>query len=159
MWYEFPRRSVGTRKTKSDGLHRSGVYHHNTRLYTIMTNTQKSYFHRGGLEPLLGATIPEHFEHIAEKFTDNEAVVSIPQNHRLNYAQLQAAIKILARGLLAMGFKKGDRIGIWSANNIEWLLVQMATAYIGAILVNINPAYRSRELAYAWLETHLMGEE
>ena len=122
-----------------------------------MTYTQKSYFHRGGTEPLLGATIADHFEHIAAKYADYEAVVSLPQQRRLNYKHLQSATKTLARGLLAMGFKKGDRIGIWSANNIEWLLVQMATAYIGVILVNINPAYRPRELAYALQRSKVNG--
>jgi fatty-acyl-CoA synthase len=108
-----------------------------------------SYRHRGGEEPLLGATIPEHFAGIAEQFADQEAVVSVPQKRRLSYRQLSEAVDQVARGLLGLGFRKGARIGIWSTNNIEWLLVQMATARIGAVLVNINPAYRSRELAYA----------
>jgi len=114
-----------------------------------MTHTQTSYFHRGGLEPLLGATIPEHFAEVAGRFPDQEAVVSVHQNRRLTYAQLARAIDLLARGLIGMGFGKGDRIAIWSTDNIEWLLLQLATARIGAVLVNINPAYRSREVAYA----------
>ncbi|WP_455218702.1 AMP-binding protein, partial [Kaarinaea lacus] len=114
-----------------------------------MEYIDKSYFHRGGDEPLLGLTIPEQFSRIVQRFPDHEAVVSLPQDRRLTYKQLSDEVDHLARGLLGIGFKKGDRIGIWSTNNIEWLLLQMATARIGAILVNINPAYRPRELAYA----------
>ena len=122
-----------------------------------MTHTQQSYFHRGGDEPLLGSTIPEHFAEIVKRFPDHEAVVSLPQNRRLTYHQLSEAIDQLARSLLAMGFKPGDRIGIWSTNNVEWLLVQMATARIGIILVNINPAYQSKELAYALQRSEVRG--
>ncbi len=114
-----------------------------------MNGTLKSYFHRGGIEPLLGLTIPEQFSIIVQQFPDREAVVSLPQDRRLTYQQLSDEVDQLARGLLGIGFNKGNRIGIWSTNNVEWLLLQMATARIGAILVNINPAYRPRELAYA----------
>jgi fatty-acyl-CoA synthase len=119
--------------------------------------TDKSYFHRGGTEPLTGATIPEHFAAIAERFPDHEAVVSLPQGRRLSYRQLSEQIDELARGLLGIGFSKGDRIGVWSTDNLEWLLLQMATARIGAILVNINPAYRARELAYALERSEVQG--
>ncbi|MBE9536684.1 MAG: AMP-binding protein, partial [Proteobacteria bacterium] len=114
-----------------------------------MNSLQKSYFHMGGNEPLLGATIPEHFASVVEKFPDREAVVCIRQERRRSYSELSSEIDRLARGLVGMGYGKGDRIGVWSTNNIEWLLIQMATARIGAILVNINPAYRPKELAYA----------
>jgi len=110
---------------------------------------RSSYCHRGGVQPLLGVTIPEHVATIAARFPQREAVVGIPQKRRLSYAQLQQETDRLARGLLAGGFGKGDRIGIWSTNNIEWLLLQLATARIGAVLVNINPASRPRELLYA----------
>lgn len=110
---------------------------------------KQSYFHRGGDPPLLGTTIPQHFASIVRRYPENEAVISLPQNQRLTYEELEHQIDRLARGLMALGFGKADRIGIWSTNNIQWLLVQMATARIGAILVNINPAYRSKELAYA----------
>ncbi|MDP3686251.1 MAG: AMP-binding protein [Sulfurimicrobium sp.] len=109
----------------------------------------KSYCHRGGETPLLGDTIPAHFAAVAQRFAGREALVSIPQKRRLTYAGLSQALDRLACGLLGLGYGKGDRIGVWSTNNIEWLLLQMATARIGAILVNINPAYRARELAYA----------
>jgi len=122
-----------------------------------MTNTTKSYYHRGGETPLLGATIPEHFAGIAQRVPDREAVVSLPQERRVTYRELAAQVDTLARGLLGLGFTKGDRIGIWSTNNIEWLLLQMATARMGAVLVNVNPAYRPKELAYALERSEVQG--
>ncbi len=116
-----------------------------------------SYHHRGGEAPLLGVTIPAHFATIAARFGDREVVVSVHQQRRLTYAQLRDEADELARGLLAIGFKKGERIGVWSTNNIEWLLLQLATARIGAVLVNINPAYRPRELAYALNKSEVQG--
>ena len=118
---------------------------------------QKSYCHRGGTVPLLGVTIPAHFQCIADRYPEREAVVSMPQNRRLTYGALAKQIDHLALGLLGMGFAKGDRIGVWSSNNLEWLLLQMATARIGAILVNINPAYRTRELSYALKRSEVQG--
>lgn len=117
----------------------------------------KSYFHRGGEQPLMGSTIPQHFAEIATRFPDHEAVVSVPQQRRLSYRQLAAEVDQVAKGLLAFGFGKGDRIGVWSTNNIQWLVIQMATARVGAILVNINPAYRPRELAYAIQRSEVQG--
>jgi fatty-acyl-CoA synthase len=108
----------------------------------------KSYYHRGGKSPLLGQTIPEHFADIVSRFPNHEALVCIPQHQRLMYSELLLRIDQLALGLIALGFGKGDRIGIWSTNNLEWILLQMATARIGAVLVNINPAYRLHELEY-----------
>ncbi len=122
-----------------------------------MTVLIKSYVHRGGETPLLGETIPEHFNKIATTYPNQEAVVCLSQQRRMTYRELSAAIDELARGLLANGFKPGDRIGIWSTNNIEWLLLQMATARIGVILVNINPAYRANELAYALKRSQVQG--
>jgi fatty-acyl-CoA synthase len=122
-----------------------------------VTAASKSYFHQAGATPLLGKTIPGHFSDIVQMFPDRAAVVSIPQGKRLTYAELAGSVDRLARGLLAMSFRKGDRIGIWSMNNIEWLLLQMATARIGTVLVNINPAYRPRELAYALQRSAVNG--
>jgi len=122
-----------------------------------MQTLHNSYLHRGGEQPLLGATIPEHVSSVAGAYGEREAVVSLHQGRRLSYAELAAAADRLARGLLAIGFRKGERIGIWSTNNIEWLLLQLATARIGAVLVNINPAYRSRELAYALKRSEVQG--
>ena len=113
------------------------------------TGDNRSYCHRGGEEPLLGATIAEHFAATAARFPDHAAVVSLHQQRRSSYRELAEQVDRLARGLLGIGLGKGDRVGIWSTNNFEWLLLQLATARIGAILVNINPAYRPRELAYA----------
>ncbi len=109
----------------------------------------KSYYHRGGDVPLLGLTIPEHFADIVRRFPDRPAVVGIPQRRQLSYTQFAEQVDMVARGLLSLGFGKGNRIGIWSTNNIQWVLLQMATARIGAVLVNINPAYRIQELEYA----------
>ena len=117
----------------------------------------ESYLHRGGEEPLLGNTIPQHFKHIVQQFPDNDAVVCLSQQRRLTYRELDSAIDALARGLVGIGFSKGERIGVWSTNNIEWLLLQMATARIGVILVNINPAYRARELSYALQRSEVQG--
>jgi fatty-acyl-CoA synthase len=105
----------------------------------------------------LGDTIPAHFAKLAAQYGEREAVVSVHQQRRLSYAQLKDAADQLARGLVGTGFGTGDRIGVWSTNNIEWLLLQLATARIGAVLVNINPAYRPRELAYALKRSAVQG--
>ncbi|MGR8935221.1 MAG: fatty acid CoA ligase family protein [Gammaproteobacteria bacterium] len=119
--------------------------------------TRHSYFHRGGDVSLLGQTIPERFSEIARRYPDNEAVVSMPQNLRLTYAELAKQADRVAKGLLATGFGKGDRIGLWSTNNLQWILLQLAMARIGALLVNINPAYRLRELEYALKKSAVQG--
>ena len=122
-----------------------------------MIQIKRSYCHRGGNVPLLGSTIAEHFAEVVTRFSEHEAVVSLPQQRRLSYKALSDAIDQLAKGLLATGFVKGDRIGVWSTNNIEWILLQMATTRIGAMLVNINPAYRLHELAYALRLSEVQG--
>ncbi len=99
--------------------------------------------------PLIHQTIGDNLAATAALYPDGEAVVVPYQQVRLTYAQFTAEVDRLARGLLALGLKTGERIGIWSPNNAEWVLVQYATARIGAILVNINPAYRTSELEYA----------
>ncbi|NOQ77281.1 MAG: AMP-binding protein [Methylococcaceae bacterium] len=109
----------------------------------------KSYFHRGGEIPLLGVTIAEHFSSIVAQYPNQNAVICVPQKQQLTYAQLSDQVDQVAKGLIAFGYGKGDRIGIWSTNNLQWILIQMATAKIGAVLVNINPAYRVQELEYA----------
>ena len=102
-------------------------------------------------------TIPERFAGIVNRFPEREAVVSAPQRRRLTYAQLARAIDELASALIGLGFARGERIGVWSTNNVEWLLLQFATARIGAILVNINPANRTRELAHALARSEVQG--
>ena len=99
-------------------------------------------------ELLLSETIGANFESTVKKFGDRDAVVSVHQGVRLTYRELDNMVNALAYGLLSKGYKKGDRIGIWSPNRFEWVVVQYATAKIGAILVNINPAYRTSEVEY-----------
>jgi fatty-acyl-CoA synthase len=100
-------------------------------------------------KPLIEKTIGEFFDEIVSKYEDNEALVSKHQQQRFTYAQLKRKVDELAISLLGFGVKRGDRVGIWSPNNTEWVLTQFGTAKIGAILVNINPAYRVSELEYA----------
>src|SRR4051794_19132180 len=107
-----------------------------------------SYDHGVSEVPLLGETIGANFDRTVARFPTREAVVSRHQQVRLTYAQLGDQVDALATGLLGLGIQKGDRIGIWSPNCVEWVLVQYATAKLGAILVNINPAYRTHELEY-----------
>lgn len=108
-----------------------------------------SYVHGACDVPLIGETIGDLFDRVTEKIPDNEALVSCHQRLRYTYRQLQAACDLLARGLMACGIQKGERVGIWSLNYAEWVITQFATAKIGAILVNVNPAYRVHELEYA----------
>src|SRR5713101_3043905 len=99
--------------------------------------------------PLLGETIGANLEATVARVPGAQAVVSCHQNARYTYAEFDAAVDLFARGLIAAGFAKGDRVGVWSPNCAEWVLVQYATAKAGIFLVNINPAYRSHELSYA----------
>ncbi|WP_194294629.1 AMP-binding protein [Chryseobacterium sp. T16E-39] len=98
--------------------------------------------------PLLGETIGQNLKHTTEKYPDHEALVSVQQNYRATYKELFDQTTAVAKALIRLGAKSGDRIGIWSANRYEWVLLQYATARIGTILVNINPAYRTHELTY-----------
>ena len=99
--------------------------------------------------PLLGETIFQNLRRTAERFGDREALVVAHQGHRSTYAELIEQCEVIARGLVARGVRKGDRVGIWAPNRYEWVIVQYSTAAIGAILVNINPASRTSELEYA----------
>jgi fatty-acyl-CoA synthase len=108
-----------------------------------------SYVHGASEKPLLGEPIFRNLRRTASRFGDREALVAAHQDYRATYAELLAQCEEVARGLLARGVKKGDRVGIWSPNRYEWVIVQYATAAMGAILVNINPAYRTSELEYA----------
>ena len=99
--------------------------------------------------PLLGETIGQNLRRTVERFPDREVLVSVPQGYRATYRQFWEETGLIARALLARGVKKGDRVGIWSPNRWEWVVVQYATARMGAILVNVNPAYRVHELEYA----------
>jgi len=110
---------------------------------------QDSYVHRADTEPLIGATIDHCFRAVVARFGPREAVVSVPQSRRKSYDELDAAVERLARGLLALEVQRGDRVGVWSTDNLEWLVLQLATARVGAVLVNVNPAYRISELRHA----------
>ena len=108
-----------------------------------------SYVSGGTGAPLLGETIGACLDRIASRFGEREALVVRHQDIRWTYAELQRRTNDLAASLLRLGLVPGDRVGIWSQNNAEWLLTQLATAKAGLILVSINPAYRTSELAYA----------
>jgi fatty-acyl-CoA synthase len=109
----------------------------------------QSYVHGASAVPLIGDTVGSHFDKAVERWPDREALVVRHQNIRWTYRDLQGEVDALAAGLLALGLEPGERIGIWSHNNSEWVLTQLATAKAGLILVNINPAYRLAELEYA----------
>jgi fatty-acyl-CoA synthase len=107
-----------------------------------------SYAHGTSAEPLLGETIGANLRRTVERLGQREALVVRHQATRLTYAELWEETGRVARGLMALGIAKGDRVGIWAPNCHEWIVVQYATARIGAILVNINPAYKAVELEY-----------
>ncbi|MGH3523396.1 MAG: AMP-binding protein, partial [Mycobacterium sp.] len=108
----------------------------------------KSYDTGPSDTPILEETIGENFERIVTANPDAEALVEFARNRRWTYAELNAEIDLIARSLMSLGVQRGERVGIWSPNHAEWTIVQYATAKIGAVLVNINPAYRTHELAY-----------
>jgi fatty-acyl-CoA synthase len=114
----------------------------------VSAPAQPSYASGTSDSPLLGDTIGDNLVRTAASFPDREALVDVPSGRRWTYAEFDRDVDALALGLLARGVVAGDRIGIWSPNGAEWTLLQYATAKIGAILVNVNPAYRSHELAY-----------
>jgi len=110
---------------------------------------QPSYVHGASSTPLIGETIGVYFDEVAKRCGGGDALVSRHQQIRWSYRTLKERVDALAAGLLALGLRRGDRIGIWSPNNAEWVVTQFATAKAGLILVNINPAYRLAELEYA----------
>ncbi len=99
-------------------------------------------------KPLLAMTIGEAFDQTVARFPDREALVAREQDIRMSWSELGVLVNKSARALLALDIKPGERVGIWSPNCVQWLVAQFATAKVGAILVNINPAYRSSELEY-----------
>jgi fatty-acyl-CoA synthase len=107
-----------------------------------------SYSDGASANPLLGETIGDNLRRIAAAHPASEALVDVPSGRRWTYAELDAETDNVARGLIAAGVAKGDRVGIWAPNCAEWVLLQYGSAKMGAILVNINPAYRSHELGY-----------
>ncbi len=119
----------------------------------LLGRTPLSYDSCGSDLPLLGLTIGQCLDRVAEAFPDREAVVSIPQDIRFTYGEFNRVVDRASKALLKLGIRKGDRVAIWSTNNYEWVTAQYATARIGAILVNINPAYRAHELEYVLRES------
>ncbi|MFP9114056.1 AMP-binding protein [Flavobacterium sp. RHBU_3] len=112
------------------------------------TLTSLSYTSGPSEKPLLGQTIGQNLALTVQRFPDNDALVCVQQNYRATYKEFYHQTNIVAKALLTKGLQKGDRVGIWSPNRAEWVLLQYATARIGVILVNINPAYRSSELEF-----------
>ena len=112
-------------------------------------SSNQSYVHGASDKQLIGQTIGRFFDEACARHAGREALVVRHQNVRLTYAQLKSRVDALACGLMRLGLAPGERIGIWSQNNMEWALTQFATAKAGLVLVNINPAYRRSELEYA----------
>lgn len=107
-----------------------------------------SYVYGASEVPLLGQTIGANLKSTVEKFPNQEALVCVHQGYRATYQEFYNQTTAIAKALIFLGAKTGDRIGIWASNRYEWVLLQYATARIGTILVNINPAYRTHELTY-----------
>ncbi|WP_281205180.1 AMP-binding protein [Nocardia shimofusensis] len=117
---------------------------------TTMTPSAQASYARGDTTiPLLEETIGTCFERTVATYGDREALVEVATGRRWTWNQLDEAVDLVARGLLAVGITRGDRVGIWAPNCAEWTIIQFATAEIGAVLVNINPAYRTHEYVYA----------
>ncbi|QBM17726.1 3-[(3aS,4S,7aS)-7a-methyl-1,5-dioxo-octahydro-1H-inden-4-yl]propanoyl:CoA ligase [Marinobacter sp. JH2] len=114
-----------------------------------MSMTLPSYTSGVADKPLLGMTIGDMLDRTAQQYPDNEALVCLHQGIRWSYREFVEKVNEAARAFLAIGVKKGDRVGIWSPNRYEWTVTQFATAKVGAILVNINPSYGVHELQYA----------
>jgi fatty-acyl-CoA synthase len=109
---------------------------------------ERSYASGTSEIPLMGITIGEMLNTIADTYPETDAIVSVQQDIRLTYREFREQVDDLARSLMALGVEKGDRVGIWAMNYAEWVLIQFATAKMGAFMVNINPAYRTYELDY-----------
>jgi fatty-acyl-CoA synthase len=116
---------------------------------TLMTAIEKSYYCGASTTQIIYETIGGFFDRVAEKYPDSQALILRHQGVEWTYAELQRRVDQLAAGLLALGIVPGDRVGIWGPNSAEWVLTQLATAKLGAIMVCINPAYRLYELEYA----------
>ena len=107
-----------------------------------------SYIHGAFTMPLLGETIGENLKNNTLKFPQNDALVCSHQNYRATYEEFYDQVRKVSKALINLGLKKGDRIGVWSPNCYQWVLLQYASANVGIILVNINPAYRTSELIF-----------
>ncbi len=107
-----------------------------------------SYSSGASQYPLLGETIGENLRNTVAKYPQQEALVCVDQNYRATYTEFYSQTEQIAKSLIAIGLQKGDRVGIWAPNRAEWTLLQYATARVGMILVNLNPAYRENELEF-----------
>ncbi|MCT4586224.1 MAG: AMP-binding protein [Carboxylicivirga sp.] len=114
-----------------------------------------SYDNGTSCTPLLGITISEQLKQTVDKYSESDALVVPYQNYRATYKEFWQQVGEVAKGILSYGVKKGDRVGIWSPNRFEWVLVQFATARLGVILVNVNPAYKAAELKYALRQSEI----
>ncbi|WP_297423119.1 AMP-binding protein [uncultured Acinetobacter sp.] len=122
-----------------------------------MTQVRLSYAYGASGQPLLGTTIGEKFDQACAQYAEQDAVVSVQQNIRLTYKELQQQVNAFACSLLKLGLKKGDRLAIWSPNCVEWTITQFAAFKAGIILVNLNPAYKSSELEYVLNKVSCVG--
>ena len=113
-----------------------------------MSQLRLSYAYGASSQPLVGMTIGAKFDEACQQYATRDALVSVHQNVRLSYLELQQKVNAFACNLLKLGFKKGDRLAIWSPNCVEWTITQFAAFKAGIILVNLNPAYKSNELEY-----------
>jgi len=120
-----------------------------------MASAALSYLDGASPVPLLGETIGDNLDRTVAAYGDRDALISVHQGVRQTWVEFHEAVEEIARGLLALGIEPRDRVGIWSPNNAEWVTLQYATAKVGAILVNVNPAYRTLELAYALAQSEV----
>ena len=111
-------------------------------------DSKYAYTHGASAIPLLGETIDENLKKTVAKYPNQDALICSHQNYRATYQEFYDQVVQVAKGLMALGVKRGDRVGVWSPNCYQWTLLQYATVKIGVILVNINPAYRTSELIY-----------
>ena len=107
-----------------------------------------SYAYAGSTQPLIGETIGHMFERVARTYPETEALVYLPTGVRYTYAEFYGVCRAAAKSFIAMGVRKGDRVAVWATNHPEWVVAQFSTALIGAILVTVNPAYKTHELEY-----------
>jgi len=125
----------------------SQISHHS---FEPVAHSTASSYERGPTDvPLLTETIGENLRRSVARFGERDALVVRHQGYRATYGELWKQVDLAARAFMAHGVRKGDRVGLWAPNRYEWVITQFATARIGAILVNVNPAYRAAELEYA----------
>src|ERR1700736_5733383 len=105
-------------------------------------------YSRGHDTPLIEQSTYELFQQTVSRYSDKDALIVPHQSARLTYRELRDAVERTARGLAGLGVSKDDRIGVWSTNCVEWVMLHLAATRLGAVLVNVNPSYRAYELRY-----------